>query len=105
MRCSLSRLQGAKLCVNAAKSIFGSDEVEYLGYVLTHDGIRPQRKKVDAILAIEPPRNVKDLRKFLGMVQYYRDVWEKRSHLLVDEQGNYFGVVTKSRLLQTLDKG
>lgn len=78
----LSRLQGAKLRVNAAKSIFGSDEIEYLGYVLTRDGIRPQRKKVSAILAIEPPKNVKDLRKFLGMVQYYRDVWEKRSHLL-----------------------
>ena len=78
----LSRLQGAKLRVNAEKSVFGSDEVEYLGYVLTRDGIKPQRKKVDAILAISPPRNVKDLRKFLGMVQYYRDVWEKRSHLL-----------------------
>jgi hypothetical protein len=78
----LRRLQAAKLRVNAAKSIFGSDEIEYLGYTLTRDGIRPQRKKVDAILAINPPRNVKDLRKFMGMVQYYRDVWEKRSHLL-----------------------
>ena len=78
----LRRLQGAKLRVNAEKSIFGSDEIEYLGYVLTREGIKPQRKKVSAILAIEPPRNVKDLRKFLGMVQYYRDVWEKRSQLL-----------------------
>jgi hypothetical protein len=78
----LRRLQAAKLRVNAATSIFGSDEIEYLGYTLSRDGIKPQRKKVDAILAINPPRNVKDLRKFMGMVQYYRDVWEKRSHLL-----------------------
>ena len=35
-----------------------------------------------AILAIEPPKSVKQLRTFLGMVQYYRDLWVKRSHLL-----------------------
>ena len=45
-------------------------------------GIKPQPEKVSAILAIRPPTTVKGLRKFLGMVQYYRDLWEKRSHLL-----------------------
>ena len=37
---------------------------------------------MSAILAIRPPTTVKELRKFLGMVQYYRDLWEKQSHLL-----------------------
>ena len=58
------------------------EEVEYLGYVLTRSGIKPQPEKVSAILAIQPPANVKQLRRFLGMVQYYRDMWEKRSHIL-----------------------
>ena len=54
----LHRLQKAGLKVNANKSTFGSDEIEYLGYVLTRHGIKPQDKKVKAILAIKPPTSV-----------------------------------------------
>ncbi len=54
----------------------------YLGYMLTRGGIKPQIKKVQAILAIKPPNNVKELGHFLGMVQYYRDMWAKRSEML-----------------------
>ena len=46
------------------------------------EGIKPQSEKVSAILAIQPPTNAKGLRKFLGMVQYYCDLWEKRSDML-----------------------
>ena len=35
-----------------------------------------------AILALNLPTNVKELRRFLGMVQYYRDLWAKRSEML-----------------------
>jgi hypothetical protein len=37
---------------------------------------------VQAILALNPPNNVKELRHFLGMVQYYHDMWAKRSEML-----------------------
>jgi hypothetical protein len=57
-------------------------ETEYLGYVLSRDGIKPQPKKVQAILALTPPQNVKQLHRFLGMVQYYRDIWARRSEIL-----------------------
>ncbi len=50
--------------------------------MLTRGGIKPQIKKVQAILGINPPNNVKELRHFLGMVQYYRDMWAKRSEML-----------------------
>jgi hypothetical protein len=50
--------------------------------LITRDGIKPQDNKVQAILAINPPKNVKELRRFLGMIQYYRDIWAKRSELL-----------------------
>ena len=49
--------------------------------MLTRDGVKPQAKKIEAILALKPPRGVRDLRGFLGMMQYYRDFWEKRSTL------------------------
>ena len=39
-------------------------------------------KKVQAILALTPPTGVKDLHRFLGMVQYYRDLWAKQSDML-----------------------
>jgi hypothetical protein len=69
--------------VNATKSVFCGQETEYLGYILTRGGIKPQPKKVQAILVLNPPNNVKELRRFLGMVQYYRDMWQKRSEMLV----------------------
>jgi hypothetical protein len=37
---------------------------------------------VQVILALNPPKSVKELRPFLGMVQYYRDMWVKRSEML-----------------------
>ncbi len=56
--------------------------IDYLGYILTRGGIKPQQKKVQAILALNPPNNVKELRHLLGMVQYYRDMWAKCSEML-----------------------
>ncbi len=53
---------------NAKKMTFCALEIEYLGYVLTRDGITPQSNKVQAILAIKPPTGVKQLRHFLRMV-------------------------------------
>ncbi len=78
----LKGLCNAGLNVNAEKSTFCALEIEYLGYILTRDGIKPQSNKVQAILAIQLPTNVKQLRHFLGMLQYYRDLWARRSKLL-----------------------
>jgi hypothetical protein len=49
-------------------------EWTYLGYVLSQYGIKLQIKKVQAILALLPPRIVNELHRFLGMVKYYRDI-------------------------------
>ena len=76
------RLKEAGLKVNAKKSFFGKQELEYLGYWVTRDGIQPLPKKVQAICNLEPPTSVKQVRKFIGMVNFYRDMWRKRSELL-----------------------
>ncbi len=68
--------------VNADKLTFCALEIEYLGYVLTKEGIKPQSNKVQAILVIQPPNGVKQLRHFFGMVQYYRGLWTRRSNML-----------------------
>jgi hypothetical protein len=70
------------LKVSLAKSSFCAHEIEYLGYILTRERIKPQPKKVQVIFALNLPYNVKKLRHFLGMVQYYRDMWARHSEML-----------------------
>ena len=52
----LTRLKDAKLRVNAPKYAFALHEIEYLGCLLTREGIKPQLEKVSVILAILPPK-------------------------------------------------
>jgi hypothetical protein len=74
----LTQLCDAGLKVNGAKSFFCTHEMEYLGCILTRRGIKPQQITV----TLNPPNNVTDLRHFLRMVQYYRDMWAKQSEML-----------------------
>ncbi|XP_064111321.1 uncharacterized protein LOC135218802 [Macrobrachium nipponense] len=46
--------------------------LEYLGYVISENGLHMQEGKIKAIVAYPAPNNLKALRKFLGMVGYYR---------------------------------
>jgi hypothetical protein len=78
----LTRLCDVGLKVNVTWSSFCAHEIECLGYILTREGIKPQSKKVQAILVLNLPSNVKELRHFLGMVQYYRDMWARCSEML-----------------------
>ncbi len=82
MKTVLTRLRDAGLKVNMTKSSFCAHEIEYLGYILTREGIKPQPKKGQAKLALNLPNTVKELRHFLRMVQYYRDMWASLSEML-----------------------
>jgi hypothetical protein len=68
-------IEKAGLKINPDKSFFGKKEIEYLGYWVTQHGIQPQVKKVDSILSMEEPKNQKQLRGFIGLINYYRDMW------------------------------
>jgi hypothetical protein len=78
----LHRIAQAGLKINATKSAFGKPEIEYLGFWITCNGIKPLAKKVKAIHAIAPPTKRKQLRRFIGIINYYRDMWKRRSDLL-----------------------
>ena len=76
----LTRLETTGFRANVRKCYFAEAQLEYLGYWLTRSGIQPQPKKVEAILRLSPPTNKRQLRHFLGMINYYRDMWKRRSH-------------------------
>jgi hypothetical protein len=78
----LSRLNESGLKVNASKSFFGRTELEYLGYWITQNGVKPLSKKVEAITNLASPTNRKSVCRFIGLVNYYRDMWGKRSEIL-----------------------
>ena len=68
-----TRLQKSGLKVNARKSCFDAHKFDYLGYHVTHDGVMPIPKKVEAIQALTVPKTRKQLHQFIGMINFYRD--------------------------------
>ena len=77
-----TRLQKAGIKANASKSCFGAHKFDYLGYHVTRGGVMPIPKKVEAIQALTVPKTRIQLRQFMGMIKFYRDMWQKRSELL-----------------------
>ena len=75
-------LKQAGLKINTNKSVFGKPELEYLGYWITREGIQPITKKVKAIQNIAAPTNQWQVRRFVAMVNFYRDMWLKRLDIL-----------------------
>jgi len=78
----LQRLQEAGLKVNAEKSAFCVEELEYLGCWLTPHGIKPLANKIEPIYKLARPKNKREMLSFLGLVNFYRDMWKSRSHIL-----------------------
>lgn len=67
------RLRAANLTINLAKCEFAKATVTYLGKVVGQGQVRPVRAKVRAIDQFPPPTSKTELRRFLGMVGYYRN--------------------------------
>ncbi|CAF4948397.1 unnamed protein product [Pieris macdunnoughi] len=67
-----TRFKEFGMVFNLSKCIFGAAEVTFLGCVVSSAGIKPSENKVEAIKQFPIPRNVRELRRFLGMINFYR---------------------------------
>ena len=78
----LERLNRYNLTVNRKKCSFFQKEVTYCGFRIDKEGLHKVPEKVNAVLEAPQPRNVTQLRAFLGMVNYYHRFLPNLSHKL-----------------------
>ena len=67
----LQKLEFAGLKLNRSKCFFLRPRIEYLGYAIDEEGLHPTEEKVKAIKEAPTPKNVTELRSFLGIINYY----------------------------------
>ena len=68
----MERFKAAGLKLKPSKCHFISQTVEYLGHLITPQGISPNPNQVSAIKEFPAPTSLKELRQFLGLASYYR---------------------------------
>ena len=68
----LKRLEENGLYVKLEKCMWKVWKIGFLGVIIGPNGIEMEKKKVDGVLSWLEPRNVKDVRKFLGLANYYK---------------------------------
>ena len=68
----LSQLRKYTLYVKMEKCEFAQQEIKLLGHIVSKNQVQMDPKKVQAFVDWQAPRNVKDLRSFLGLANYYR---------------------------------
>ncbi|CAB5197072.1 unnamed protein product [Rhizophagus irregularis] len=68
----LNKLRENNLIVKLKKCKFGERNIEFLGYIVGRDGLKPDVKKVEKIKEIKIPETVTQVRSFLGLCSYYR---------------------------------
>lgn len=81
------RLRKFNLTVNATKCEFGKASLNFLGHHISSTGFRPMASKVDAIRRFTQPATAKELKRFLGMINFYRSfIPEATKHQKVLQQ-------------------
>lgn len=72
LRRVFQKIREAHLKLNAGKCAFFKREISYLGHIVSERGVEADPKKVEKIVNWPTPRNVPDVREFLGFAGYYR---------------------------------
>lgn len=73
------KFRNANMTINIAKSEFGKEEVKFLGHVISTKEISTDPEKIEAIQKFPAPRNIKQLKSFLGLANYYSKFFNRYS--------------------------
>jgi hypothetical protein len=68
----LKRLQENGLVISPEKCVWGRNKVEFLGYIISEEGIEMAKDKVETDLVWELPKSLKEMQAFLGFANFYR---------------------------------
>ena len=68
----LGQMQAAGLTLCGSKCFFGKTKTTHLGYEYSADGVAPSPEKTKSISTYPTPKTSKELRSFLGLVNFYR---------------------------------
>jgi len=68
----LKQLEENDLYVKPEKYMWKVRKIRFLGVIIGPNGIEMEKEKVDGVLSWPEPKNAKDIRKFLGLINYYR---------------------------------
>jgi len=69
---NLRRLQENGLAVAADKCVWRTTEMEFLGYILSREGVKMAQEKVQAVLDWKAPASLTEVQSFLGFTNFYR---------------------------------
>ena len=72
LRILFERLRSADLKLKEIKCNFLKKHIQYLGHIISGEGIAPVPEKLESIQKMLPPRNPKEVKQFLGLIGYYR---------------------------------
>ena len=69
---TLNALSNAGFTINLSKCNFFETSIEYLGRIISQEGVKPSNKKVSALVNSPTPTNVRQVRQFMGLASYFR---------------------------------
>ena len=78
----LLRLEEIGFTINPPKCAWALQSRDYLGFLLTTDGIKPLPKKIETICRNSRSMSRKNVRSFVGLINYYKDMWPRRAYIM-----------------------
>jgi cleavage and polyadenylation specificity factor subunit 1 len=105
LRTVFQRLKEKNITLNPDKAKIGLTELEYVGRVINEHGLKMSSQKIQRVLDFPLPKTGKNLKQFLGLVNYFRSYVRNFGHTAypLQEMINNYGEVRQRRLRWTPD--
>ena len=100
LRTALQRFNQYGILINPAKCVFGVKELHFLGHHVTQHGVSPLPERIQVIRDFPQPRTLRQLREFLGLVNFYHRFISQCTTILTPLNSLLKSAATNSRTIQ-----